>query len=63
MQNRAVWSARWAHNPEVTGSNPVFASLYCMITKSYVSFHSWNKFYDSCVNINTNVQRCNFYSF
>lgn len=25
MQNRAAWSARWAHNPEVTGSNPVFA--------------------------------------
>jgi|SaaInl7_100m_RNA_FD_contig_31_2094282_length_566_multi_7_in_0_out_0_2 hypothetical protein len=28
MQNRAAWSARWAHNPEVTGSNPVFAIFF-----------------------------------
>jgi hypothetical protein len=42
MQNRAVWSARWAHNPEVTGSNPVFAIFFMFniintfIIKKYV---------------------------
>ena len=48
-RSRAVWLARWAHNPKASGSNP-FSAMYnirCLkkIDSSLVNFHCNHHFY------------------